>query len=103
MRHVAFNRYGDPTKRYAEWLDTLREKVIEEEFGYEPGEFTVYAESWSSLYAEGLSPRDAWQRALDGAAERRRQDDEERKANYARIKAEDDALLGRLPKQEVAE
>ena len=35
----------------------------------EPGEFTVYMTYWAPLYEEGLSPRQAWQRALDGFAQ----------------------------------
>lgn len=53
-------------EQYRKWLDVLEHEVIEDEFGYEPGEFTVYSGAWEELYKEGLSPREAWQRALDG-------------------------------------
>jgi hypothetical protein len=50
---------------YRDWIETLETDVIQDEFGYERGEFTVYPELWRSLYDEGLTPRQAWQRALD--------------------------------------
>ena len=50
---------------FDDWLSELDEKVIQAEFGYEPGEFTVYPALWRSLYDEGLTPQQAWQRALD--------------------------------------
>jgi hypothetical protein len=46
------------------WCHELEEKVIQAEFGYERGEFTVYPVHWRSLYDEGITPRQAWQRAL---------------------------------------
>jgi hypothetical protein len=50
---------------FDDWCHELDEKVIQAEFGYERGEFTVYPALWRSLYDEGLTPREAWQRALD--------------------------------------
>jgi hypothetical protein len=50
---------------FDEWLRQLNEDVVQGEFGYEPGEFTVYPGHWRALYDEGLTPRAAWQRALD--------------------------------------
>lgn len=81
--------------KFSAWLDTLRDNVIEDEFGYEPGEFTVYSTHWRPLFDEGLTPRQAWQRALDGFAHARREDDDARRANYARIVSEDEALRAR--------
>jgi hypothetical protein len=47
------------------WMDTLNEDVIQGEYGYEEGEFTAYRELWHPLYAEGLTPAEAFRRALD--------------------------------------
>ncbi|MDE2097065.1 MAG: hypothetical protein KGL39_07450 [Patescibacteria group bacterium] len=52
-------------RSFGSWLAELEESVIQEEFGYEPGEFIVYPDHWLPLYEHGLSPRAAWQRALD--------------------------------------
>ncbi len=71
------------------WLDELEEGVIQADYGYEPGEFTVYPEHWRPMFKEGLTPAAAFKRALDAFAEGRRQDDEARAANWKRIQAED--------------
>lgn len=84
-----------PTTAYAAWLLALEEDVIQGEFGYEPGEFTVYTTHWAPLYEEGLTPRAAWRRALDGFAHAREQRDAEQKENYARIVSEDQAAIAR--------
>lgn len=60
-----------PDKAYRAWLDILNEDVIQGEFGYEEGEFTAYPSLWHHLYAEGLTPREAWQRAMDDFKEQR--------------------------------
>ena len=44
---------------------------------------------------EGITPRQAWQRALDGFAQARREEDAEKTANYARIVSEDEAAVAR--------
>ena len=75
------------------WITELEEDVIQREFGYEPGEFTVYAEMWRGQFEAGLSPRDAFQSALDAFAAERRREEERRAANRARIQAEDAALI----------
>lgn len=85
----------DIPEAYREWLRVLEEDVIQTEFGYEPGEFTVYSSHWRELYDEGLTPRDAWQRALDGFANARRDEEQRKIANYARIVAEDEAAVAR--------
>lgn len=85
----------EPTDAYREWLNTLEEDVIQGEFGYEPGEFTVYTTHWAPLYEEGLTPRQAWQRALDGFAQARKELEADREANYARIVSEDQAAIAR--------
>ena len=84
-----------PTDAYRAWLDTLEHDVIEDEFGYEPGEFTIYTTHWATFYEEGITPRQAWQRALDGFANKRREDDAAKAANYARIVSKDQATIAR--------
>lgn len=83
-------------KVFLEWIRALDEDVIQGEFGFEDGEFTVYADHWRPLFDEGLTPRQAYQRALDGFAAKRAEEDRERKENWARIQKEDAALLSRF-------
>jgi hypothetical protein len=47
------------------WIDTLNVDVVQEEYGYEPGEFTVFRELWRDLYDQGLTPSQAFRRALN--------------------------------------
>lgn len=54
-----------PDEAFDAWIDTLNDDVVQGEYGYEPGEFTVYPELWRPLYDEGLSPAAAFKRALD--------------------------------------
>lgn len=94
MNKRAPRTYGDDwSDDYLTWLTTLEDEVIIGEFGYERGEFAVFPESWEALYAEGLTPRAAWQRALDAHDERRRQEDAAKAENWARIQREDAELL----------
>lgn len=58
-----------PECAFNEWIRQLDEDVIQGEYGYEQGEFTVYAEMWRPLYVEGLTPQQAFKRALDAYAE----------------------------------
>jgi hypothetical protein len=81
--------------QFEKWIEELDEDVIQGEFGYECGEFTVYSSHWRPLYDEGLTPRQAWQRALDGFANARREREEAQSANYARILSEDEAAVAR--------
>lgn len=83
---------------FSDWIDTLQEKVIQDEFGYEPGEFTVYPSEWRSLFDEGMTPREAWQRALDDFAKERANRDREQAENWARIQLADAAI--RSPNRE---
>jgi hypothetical protein len=80
-------------RNFREWIRSLDEDVIQGEFGYEDGEFTVYPSLWRPLFNEGLTPRQAWQRALDAFAAGRREDEAAKLANYARIVAEDGAHI----------
>ena len=75
----------DHEERFDEWIRELEEDVVQGEYGYEPGEFTVYPASWRHLYDEGLTPLQAWTRALDAFGEERRLREAERIANYDRI------------------
>lgn len=79
----------DITEKYREWLRVLDEEVIQEGFGYEPGEFTVFPEHWHPLYVEGLTPLQAWTRALDARCEARREEDLRKTENWKRIQEED--------------
>lgn len=81
--------------KFDRWIQVLREDVIEREFGYEPGEFTVYREEWRSLFKEGLTPRQAWQRALDAFTEARRKADQLKTENWERIQREDTEAIAR--------
>lgn len=91
---------GGPTPwdcdpKFREWINTLDEDVIQGEYGYEPGEFTVYAEHWHEHYRQGLTPAQSFKRALDAFAEDRREQDRKRKENWERIKASDAAAVAR--------
>lgn len=79
--------------RFADWIEALEVDVIEGEYGYEPGEFAVFPELWRPLWREGLTPAQAFGRALDAFGEARREEDERRAANWVRIQAEDAAAV----------
>jgi hypothetical protein len=83
----------DLDEKFRAWIRELDEDVIQGEYGYERGEFTVYAEHWHPHYLEGLTPAQSFKRALDAFAEARDEREAERKANLERIKAADAALL----------
>lgn len=71
--------------KFRAWLDVLEEDVIQGEYGYEPGEFTVYPDDWRAMFRRGLTPAQAFKRVLDAHAEARRAEDAARKANWERI------------------
>lgn len=83
------------TPEYDAWLHELEEDVIQGEYGYERGEFTVYSTHWAELYLRGLTPAEAWRRALDGYANQRKAEEAERDANWARIVAADQAAIAK--------
>jgi hypothetical protein len=58
--------------QFEDWIETLETEVIQEEYGYEPGEFNVTPENWRPLFLEGLSPLDAFKRALNTHCEARK-------------------------------
>ncbi|WP_422366384.1 hypothetical protein [Pelagibius sp.] len=49
---------------FEDWIAELNLDVIQDGYGYGPGEFTVFPEQWFPLFEEGLSPLQAFQRAL---------------------------------------
>ena len=53
------------------WIGELEQEVIQGSYGYEPGEFTVYPDMWRPLFDEGITPAEAFKRALDAHPERR--------------------------------
>lgn len=77
------------SEKFDEWIRVLDEEVIQEEFGYERGEFNVYPEGWLHLFKEGLTPRQAWQRAMDANKAARDEEDARKLENYQRILAEE--------------
>lgn len=50
--------------KFRAWIRELRDEVIQGEYGYEEGEFSVFPDHWHPLYVEGLTPLDAFKRAL---------------------------------------
>jgi hypothetical protein len=52
---------------FEDWCRALEEDVIQAEYGYERGEFTVYPSLWYDLYVEGVTPLEAFKRALRAA------------------------------------
>lgn len=87
-------------ERFDRWIDELTEEVIQGEYGYEPGEFTVYPDQWRPLYDEGLTPEQAFRRALDAFADERQRRDREKAELWARIQAADAAFLRALAQGE---
>ena len=77
---------------FARWIEDLEYEVIQREFGYEDGEFTVYPDHWRAQWKRGDTPLQAFQSALDAYAEARREKEAERAANWKRIKASDASL-----------
>lgn len=63
---------------FDEWIDDLEENVVQGEYGYEQGEFTVYPDLWRASFDKGLTPPQAFKIALDAFAEGRKADDEAR-------------------------
>lgn len=81
--------------KFRRWIEVLTEDVIQGDYGYEPGEFTVYPEHWRPLFKEGLTPQQAFKRALDAFAEGRREDERLKQENWARIQREDAAAVAK--------
>ena len=53
------------------WIRELEEDVIQGDYGYEPGEFTVFPAMWEPQFKAGRTPQEAFKRALDAYAEKR--------------------------------
>lgn len=85
--------------KFNRWIRALDEDVIQSEYGYEAGEFAVYPEHWRPLWREGLTPQQAFRRALDAYAESRRAEDRAKAENWKRIQEEDAALIQRESSQ----
>jgi hypothetical protein len=71
--------------KFRDWIRQLDEEVIQGEYGYEDGEFTVSPDDWRPLWREGLSPSQAFRRALDSFADARREEDRLKQENWKRI------------------
>lgn len=71
---------------FHDWMQSLNEDVIQGEYGYEEGEFTAYPELWRPLFMDGLTPSQAFKKALDDLAEKRREEDEAARQNWERIR-----------------
>jgi hypothetical protein len=86
-------------KKFDRWIDELREEVVQGEYGYEPGEFTIYPNEWLASFKEGLTPSAAFKRALDAFAEARREDDRLKAENWKRIQTADAAAVSHTRSQ----
>ena len=75
--------------RFSDWIAALEEEVIQGEYGYEPGEFTVYPDLWRPSFKEGLTPSQSFARALDAFADQRAEEDRRKAENWERIKEAD--------------
>lgn len=91
--HCAACREFDAIEqRFDEWIRKLDEDVIQGEYGYERGEFTVYPSLWRQLFNEGLTPGQAWRRALQAFGEQHQKDERAKQENWERIQRADAAL-----------
>lgn len=71
------------------WIIELDEQVIQGEYGYEPGEFTVYPEHWRGSFRAGLTPHEAFRQALEAHEEQRREEERQRLDNWQRVQDDD--------------
>ena len=71
--------------QFQHWLRELEESVIQQDYGYEPGEFDVWAEDWRPMFDRGLTPQQAFRRALNMHACGRVEDECLKAINWARI------------------
>ena len=83
-------------RNFGSWLAELEEDVIQGDYGYEPGEFTVYPEDWRDMYRRGLTPQQAFRRALDMHACGRVEDECLRSINAARIAFADAGMFAQI-------
>lgn len=75
--------------KFDRWIDRLTNDVVQGEYGYEPGEFTVYPQHWQALYKEGLTPSQAFKRSLDAFDEKRAEEARAKAENWKRIQKSD--------------
>lgn len=80
---------------FDEWIRVLDEDVIQDEYGYEDGEFAIFPELWRGMFDGGLTPAAAFRRALDAHDEARKQEEADRQANWERIQREDAEAVAR--------
>lgn len=76
-------------RHFRNWLEELEIGVIQGEYGYEDGEFNVYPSHWRPMFDRGLTPQEAFRRALDMHACGRVEDECLRTINWARVCWED--------------
>jgi hypothetical protein len=81
--------------RFSKWIEMLEEDVIQGEYGYEPGEFTVYPDLWRPSFKEGLTPSQAFAKALEAFGDQRAEDDRRKTESWERIQEEDRIARGR--------
>lgn len=74
---------------FDKWIEALEEDVIQGDYGFEPGEFTVYRNHWRPMFKRGLTPQQAFRRALDMNACGRVEEECLQAINWARIQYED--------------
>ncbi len=56
---------NEPARQpFGQWITSLNLDVVQDEYGYEEGEFTVFPEHWFPLWKEGLTPQQAFRRAI---------------------------------------
>ncbi|MBC6444643.1 MAG: hypothetical protein GDA50_04315 [Alphaproteobacteria bacterium GM202ARS2] len=56
--------HDDEETIFSRWIECLDEEVMQNDHGYEPGEFLVDPDAWRPLFDEGLTPQEAFNRAL---------------------------------------
>lgn len=54
---------------FDDWVEELELDVIQGEYGYEPGGFTVFPAMWFGKFNRGLTPSEAFAEALRDHAE----------------------------------
>ncbi len=80
---------------FDEWITELDEEIIQEEYGYERGEFTVYPEHWRSMFEDGLTPSQAFVRALNAFSDARKENSARQQTHWEEIKRFDAQAIAR--------
>lgn len=76
---------------FAAWIRQLDEEIIQAEYGYEPGEFTVYPDLWRGAFDSGKTPLEAFKSALKAFDE-----DRKRRTNQRGRRMSYEDLIARL-------